>query len=118
MGQVISLSEWRKKQANTSNSKSQSMPNTASEGTGVKLTEEEMTELNNVFLVVHKAWQDPFTTKSDFARMAANEVALASCEGLITTQLNDHQFGNKWVVTTDGLEWMEAVVEDVLSTRH
>ena len=94
------------------------MQNTASEQTGQKLTEDEVNELNNVFLVVHKAWQEPYTTKSDFARLAANEVALAACEGFITTKRNAHQYGNKWVVTTDGLEWMEAIVENILSTRH
>ena len=94
------------------------MQNTASEQTGQKLTKEELEELNHLFMVVHRAWQEPFTTKSDFARGAATVVALAACEGFITTKRNEHQYGNKWVVTTDGLDWMEAIVENILSTRH
>ena len=38
-----------------------------------------------VFVVLQSARMKPFTTKSDFARMAANEVAICASEGLIST---------------------------------
>jgi hypothetical protein len=63
--------------------------------------------------VLTHARAEPFTTKSDFARKAANAVALAASEGLITTRLNDTTYTNRWMVTIDGLEWMEGV-NDVL----
>ena len=34
----------------------------------------------------------PFTTKSEFSRYAANEIALAASEGLISTRLDDGVF--------------------------
>jgi len=62
--------------------------------------------------VLEQAKIKPYTTKSDFARQWATHVALASCEGLLSTRLNDEQFTNVWMVTADGLDWMSEV-EDV-----
>lgn len=63
--------------------------------------------MKRVHLVVTLARTRPFTTKSDFARMAANEVAIAASEGLITTRVNDEAFGNVWIVTQAGMEFVE-----------
>jgi len=57
--------------------------------------------------VVSLAREKPFTTKSDFARMAANEVAIAASEGLITTRINDEAFGNVWLITQQGMGFIE-----------
>jgi len=39
--------------------------------------------------------------------MAANEIAIAGCEGLITTRINDEAFGNVWLITKSGMEFIE-----------
>lgn len=114
---VYSLDEWRKKLADTSDSTSQSTQNTASDSTGPKPTEEEFEYLLAIYKVLLKARQSPFTTKSDFARYAANEVALCASEGLITTHLEEHTYTNTWMVTADGMAWMEGF-SDVFSPRH
>lgn len=80
------------------------------------IDEDELKVLMEIYTVLVHAKQSPFTTKSDFARMAANPVALCASEGLLSTQLNETTYTNKWMVTAEGLEWMEGM-EDVLSTR-
>jgi len=67
-----------------------------------------------IMLVIQKAKITPFTTKSDFAREFANPIALAACEGFISTKLNDDTYTNRWMVTQDGLAWFEGAV-NVLS---
>lgn len=73
-----------------------------------------MHALMTIFLVVAKARQEPFTTKSEFARYAANEIALCASEGFITTKVNEQMYGNVWMVTQLGLEYLESL-DDVLS---
>ena len=114
---VISLDEWRKKLADISTSQSQSTQNTAWEQPGQTPTDEEMQGLMAICAVVTMARVKPFTTKSDFARSYATEVAMAAVEGLITTKINETTFGNIWMVTQDGLGYIEEV-EDVFSDRH
>lgn len=63
-----------------------------------------------IMLVIQKAKITPFTTKSDFAREFANPIALAACEGFISTKLNDETYTNRWMVTQDGLAWFEGAV--------
>lgn len=60
------------------------------------------------------ARQKPFKTKSNIARVAANEIALAASEGLLTTKLNDATYTNVWMITADGLDWMSGF-DDVFS---
>jgi hypothetical protein len=74
---------------------------------GHQPTDTEMEAILAVYGVLMCARQHPFTTKSDIARKAANEVALAASEGLLTTKLNETTFTNVWMVTADGLAWME-----------
>ena len=112
---VTSLCAWRKKQGDRSSSKSQSKQSTASDEHGQILTDEEADHIAAVYAVVQTAKIKPYTTKSDFARTWASHVALAACEGLISTRLSDEKFTNVWMVTSDGLDWMQEV-EDVL--RH
>jgi len=110
---VHSLEEWRKKRDERSTSKYQSPQNTASDERGQILTDEEAEHIAAVFTVVQAAKMKPYTTKSDFARTWATHVALAACEGLISTRLNDATFTNNWMVTADGLAYLSEV-EDVL----
>ena len=87
---VESLEEWRKKLAERSASQSPSKPTSASEQTGPGPTsEEEYAAAMRVFLVLERSRIQPFTTKSDFARMAANEIGVCASEGLITTQIGN-----------------------------
>ena len=110
---VHSLEEWRKKLEERSASDHQSKANTKSDATGPILTDDEAAGVASVYHVLEQAKIKPYTTKSDFARQWATHVALAACEGLLSTRLNDEQFTNVWMVTADGLDWMSGV-EDVL----
>lgn len=115
MSEIISLSERRKKRGNTSGSKSPSRPNTMSEEHGqTSISDEEMAVILSLYTVVQRARQQPFTTKSLFAREFANEIALCASEQYITTRVNDQAFSNVWMVTHEGLEFIEGV-HDVLS---
>jgi hypothetical protein len=53
--------------------------------------------------VLRRAWVNPFSTKSDFARQHANLVALAASRGYLTTRLDRENYGTRWLVTPDGL---------------
>ena len=110
---VTSLEEWRKKREELSISVSLSEQNTPSDEHGQTLTDTDAEHIAAVYAVVQTAKMKPYTTKSDFARTWASHVALAACEGLISTRLSDEQFTNVWMVTSDGLHWMEEV-DDVL----
>ena len=57
---------------------------------------------------------NPFTTKSNFARDAANEIALAASEGLISTRLEENKFTNRWMITMEGLQFLEEM-KDVIA---
>lgn len=57
--------------------------------------------------VVYMAWKAPFTTKSDYARFAADLIAMAASDGFITTRLATGLYSNKWMVTARGLRFME-----------
>ena len=112
---VISLDEWRKKQDDISASNSQSQQNIQSETHGeIPTDEEELQALLEIFMVLEKAKLQPFTTKSDFARIAATAIGLCASEGLISTRIRDGVYTNKWMITPDGMEWMEGYA-DVLS---
>jgi hypothetical protein len=70
-----------------------------------------------IHLVLEKARVQPFTTKSDFARIAANEIGICASEGMISTQVSEGTYSNVWMITVEGLEQMEAM-NDILSPRH
>ena len=115
---VESLDEWRKKLAKRSTSQSQSTQTSASDQTGhPPIDEEEMAAAMRVYIVLERSKVNPFTTKSDFARMAANEIGVCASEGLISTKVNDGQYSNVWMITRDGLDQMEELAS-VLSSRH
>ena len=114
---VESLEEWRKKLAERSASESQSTQNTELEAAGLELTEEDLAAAMRVYLTLERARVAPFTTKSDFARMAANEVGICASEGLISTAVREGTYSNVWMITADGIEQMEAM-DDLFSVRH
>lgn len=63
--------------------------------TGVTLTE-----------VLTRAWQAPFKTKSDYARHAADVIAMAASDGHLTTKLAAGLYGGTWFVTAKGLDYL------------
>lgn len=60
------------------------------------------------------AWSGGFTTKSDYARFNADQVAIAASEGWITTMLPGGGFGRSWYITLTGLAHLLDVVNDQL----
>lgn len=84
------------------------MQNTKSDAPGqIAIDEDEKEGILDLMLVIQKAKVQPFTTKSDFARKFANPIALAACEGLISTKIDEDVYTNIWMVTQDGLAWYE-----------
>lgn len=53
--------------------------------------------------VLERAWKGGFKTKSDFARLAASEVAMMASDGFITTRLACGLYGERWMITPEGL---------------
>jgi hypothetical protein len=64
------------------------------------------TRLNEV---IRKAWMAPFSTKSNYAREHANEVAVAASLGFISTKIDNNTHTNKWLVTVEGLARLHGV---------
>ena len=106
---VISLSEWRKKQALLSTCTSPSHPTSALEQLGLTPTEidEQMAHTMAIYIVLDRAHRRPFSVKSRFAREGAFYVGMAASEGWVTTAADDHsdneQWGNHWVSTESGI---------------
>ena len=59
--------------------------------------------------VLQRAWRDPFTTKSDFARQEAPLVALCASERLLTSKTfnPEEPWGSCWRITARGLSLLE-----------
>jgi hypothetical protein len=57
--------------------------------------------------VLKKAWLQGFKTKSNYARLRANEVAIAASLGLITTKIGKDNFDRTWHVTRKGLSLLK-----------
>jgi len=70
-----------------------------------------------IYQLLTLARAKPFTTKSDTARAGADIVALCACEGLLTTMLPEGTFTNVWMVTSDGITWLEGAT-DALAPRQ
>ena len=115
MTQVISFADWQRKRDELSTSNAQSKQNTRSVEPGPTHTKSdaEIEVLGILLSVLLEARTRPFTTKSDFARMAATEIALLASEGLLSTEVAPGNFTNKWMVTEACLEWMTEVVHDL-----
>lgn len=74
------------------------MGNPSSEELGLRLTE-----------VLERAYKQPFTLQSDYARQHIAAVGAAASLGLLTTQTSPaiKSFGNRWRVTGEGLKFIE-----------
>ena len=112
---VISLDEWRKKQALLSKSKSplpQSIPWEELGLTHIEVTN-NIKNLMALYVVLDRAWRQPFTLKSDFARAGAFHVALAASEGFISTKVDVETWGKRWLITEVGME-VKGELDDIL----
>ena len=76
-----------------------------------------MEEIADVIMAIaellKRARVRPFTTKSDIARSAADVVALCASEDLLTTSLPNGHFTNVWMITPDGMAWLEGYADAV-----
>lgn len=88
------------------------MPTIQSVRAGETPIDPEMRALFAIYLTVEKARVEPFSTKSRFARIAANEIAIAASEGFISNRLDEGVFTNKWMITADGIEFLEEISDD------
>ena len=114
---VISLDEWRKKQALLAKRTSVSNPISALEELGLTPTEidEQMAHTMAIYLVLDRAHRRSFSVKSRFAREGAFYVGMAASEGWVTTAADDHsdneQWGNHWVSTESGIRMRRQLSE-------
>lgn len=60
-------------------------------------------ELDVLFL----AWTGGFRTKSNVAREAADTIAAAASDGLITVRLTPGTTGRSWLITQAGLQRLQ-----------
>lgn len=61
--------------------------------------------------IIREAYVNPFTVSSNFARANAAAVAMAACEDYITTNLFRDVYCSIWRVTSEGLQFLEAMDE-------
>lgn len=120
---VISLDEWRKKQAALSTLKSPLPQSIPWEELGLRRTEidEYIENLVSIYIVLDRAWRNPFTVKSDFARDGALHIAIAASEGFITTKVDTDSWGRRWCITEIGMEVkgdIDDVLKEVLQPTH
>ena len=120
---VISLDEWRKKQAALSTLRSPSPASIPWEELGLRLTEidEYIENLVSLYIVLDRAWRNPFTVKSDFARDGALHIAIAASEGFITTKVDTDSWGRRWCITEVGMEVkgdIDDVLKEILQPTH
>ncbi len=115
---VISLEEWRKKQERLSTSDSQSKQTTPWDELGATPTEggdpnSDLELLIAFWIVLDRAARDPFTVKSNFARKGAWYIAVCASRGFITTEADYEVFSNLWMITEEGIEFMENLDERI-----
>jgi hypothetical protein len=54
-------------------------------------------------MVLDRAWQGGFKTKSNLAKSQATVIAMATERNLITTRIGPNTFGNTHLITPQGL---------------
>lgn len=53
--------------------------------------------------ILDRAHRNPFMTKSNFARENADLIAMAACDGFITTKIATGLYSRRWMITPLGL---------------
>ena len=118
--------EWREKQAVISKQRSPLMPLGVWLSLGLTAIEvtPELDNLMSLYITLDRAWRRPFSIKSSFARTGAFPVSVAASEGLITTNISEELWGNKWAITELGRETkgeLDELLQDLFanaSGRH
>jgi hypothetical protein len=116
---VISLEEWRKKQALISKLTSPSKPTLVWEELGLTPTEidEQLAHSMSLYITLDRAWRNGFSVKSRFARDGAFYVAMCCSEGWITTAVDayddNEKWANSWAITESGMKFKKGL-DDVL----
>ena len=90
----------------TTASDAPSPPSSEPEDRGPKLID------RNLHNVLNAIWQCTVTTKSDFARLWADYIAMAASMGLITTQVHRDVYSREWQVTAAGLRLLEVEIKE------
>ncbi len=54
--------------------------------------------------VLRRSWLEPFTTKSDYARLHADVVGMAASDGYLTTKIATGVYGHSWQITATGID--------------
>lgn len=62
--------------------------------------------IDRVNSVIERAWLQGFRTKSNFARLYADEVAIAASLGFISTKIGKEKFDKTWHITRKGLDYI------------
>ena len=62
--------------------------------------------------VLREAWKHGISTKGDYARANADQIAIAASCGLITTKVRANEFGRRWLITKLGLEALNECYQD------
>ena len=62
---------------------------------------------DTLIAILHRAYMQPFSIQSNYARTHYKDVAELASRGLITTQLWSNQFGKHWRVSKVGLSLLE-----------
>lgn len=87
----------------------------------LELTGEDIKTLIAFVVVLDRAHLSPFTLQSDFAREASQYVAICASEGLITVRIEEDTWGDKWIITQDGLhckENMKNVIDQITEKNN
>ena len=74
-----------------------------------EITGPSVTDDPRLLPVLRRAWESPFTTRSDFSREHIETVAMAACLGLLTVKHHNtlNEWGNTWRITAKGLSFLE-----------
>lgn len=120
---VKSQSEWRERQAVISKLKSNLMPTDVWLSFGLIPTEitPDLQHFMSIYIILDRAWRRPFSIKSNFARTGAFHVALCASEGLISTNIGEDVWGNKWATTEIGKETkgeLDELLQDIFARAN
>jgi len=63
------------------------------------------------YIVLDKAWRNPFKLKSNFARQAALYVATCCSLGFITNQVEEELFVDRFNITPLGMDYKDTLDE-------
>ncbi len=64
---------------------------------------EDQPHLAALVIILDRAWQGGFATKSDLAREHAPVVSMATERNLVTTRVGPNEYGKKHLITPQGL---------------